>query len=88
MTLAADQSPQRDPSWDETREVDAKVVALVPQFKIVKIRSADGHLFSINENTPGVRLSDLEEGKFLHVTVTKRLARVLHATLLKHSLAF
>jgi hypothetical protein len=79
---------QRDSSWDDTRQVDAKVIALVPQFKIAKIRSADGHLYSINENTPGVRLSELEKGKFLHITVTKRLARVLRAELLNHTLAF
>jgi hypothetical protein len=64
---------------DETREVTAKVVALVPEFKLAKIRTADGWLYSINENTPGVRLSDLVEGQTVRATVTKRLARVLHA---------
>jgi hypothetical protein len=82
------EATQRNANWDDEREVDAKVVALVPAFKIAKIRSADGHLYSINENTPGVKLSDLEEGRFLHVRVTKRLARVLHAKLLKHALGF
>jgi hypothetical protein len=63
----------------ETREVEATVVALIPQYRQAKIRAQDGFLYSITERTLGVRLAALREGQRVRATVTIALPRVLSA---------
>lgn len=70
---------KESPSAGETREVRATVIALIPRYHQAKIRSEDGHLYSITESTQGVRLNALREGQRLRCTVTPRLPRVVLA---------
>lgn len=65
----------------KTREVRATVVALLPEFQQVQLRSADGHLFALTEHTSGVRWTSLHEGQQVQCTVTLRQPRVLRAQL-------
>jgi hypothetical protein len=69
---------EREPDAD-VREVDATVVALVPEFHQAKIRSGDGHLYAITKMTRGVQLESLREGQHVRCLVTVRLPRVLTA---------
>lgn len=67
---------------EKTRQVDATVVALVPEYHQAQIRSKDGYLYAITESTPGIRLTALREGQKVRCTVTTRLHRVLRAEVL------
>lgn len=64
---------------DETRQVDATVVAVIPEFHHVKIRDREGHLYAITAMTSGVDLLSLREGQIVRCTVTLKLPRVLSA---------
>lgn len=66
---------------DQTREVDAVVFALVPEYHQVKVRDPEGHVYALTPKTEGVRLADLREGQRVVCTVTRRLPRVLRATI-------
>jgi hypothetical protein len=63
----------------ETREVETRVVAILPEYHQAQLRSTDGFLYALTERTPGVRLSSLREGQRIRCTVTLRLPRVLRA---------
>lgn len=67
------------PDNQQTREIRATVVALLPEFQQVQLRSADGHMFALTEHTRGVKLEALREGQQVECTVTLRLPRVLRA---------
>jgi hypothetical protein len=71
----------RDAS-DETRRVEAIVVALIPEYHQVKVRDADGHLYALTRGTPGVDLPALRVGQRINCVVTRSLARVLSAVAL------
>jgi hypothetical protein len=64
-----------------TRQVEARVVALVPEYHQAHLRSSDGYLYSLTEQTPGIDLRNLHEGQVLRCTVTVRAPRVLSAHL-------
>jgi hypothetical protein len=66
----------------DTLTIEATVIALVPEFHLAKIRTQDGHLYSLGEHTPGIVLSQVSEGQRYRCEVTKRLPRVLQATLI------
>jgi hypothetical protein len=68
-------------SLDQTREVDAVVFALVPEYHQVKVRDPEGRVYALTPKTEGVRLADLREGQRVVCTVTRRLPRVLRATI-------
>ena len=61
----------------ETREVEAIVFALIPEYNLVLARDALGHQFAITRKTSGIELASLIEGQHLVLTVTTRLPRVL-----------
>ena len=64
---------------DETRQVDATVVAVIPEFHQAKIRDGEGRLYAITSMTSGVDLLSLREGQIVRCTVTIKLPRVLNA---------
>jgi hypothetical protein len=64
----------------ETRSVEAVVVALIPEYHQVKVRDDEGHLYALTRKTAGVELTKLREGQRLVCTVTRTLPRVLAAT--------
>jgi hypothetical protein len=64
----------------ETRRVEAVVVALIPEYHQVKIRDDEGHFYALTRQTPGVELAKLREGQRIVCTVTRKLPRVLAAT--------
>ena len=72
---------ENDVFLDE-RQVEATVLALVPEYHLVKVRSQDGHQYSLTRHTRGVNLADLHEGQKLLCTVTRRLPRVLTTQIL------
>jgi hypothetical protein len=63
----------------ETRTVEAVVVALIPEYHQVGIRDDEGHLYALTRGTRGVDLADLREGQRVVCTVTRKLPRVLAA---------
>lgn len=64
---------------DETRQVDAIVFAVVPEFHQVKIRDGEGHVYAITRKTSGIDLLTLREGQVVRCKVTLKLPRVLSA---------
>jgi hypothetical protein len=66
---------------EETRRVEATVVALIPRYQQVKVRDKAGHVYALTRQTTGVDLSELREGQRVVCTVTRRLPRVLSAAL-------
>jgi hypothetical protein len=66
---------------DQTREIEAVVFALVPEYHQVKVRDPEGRVYALTAKTEGVRLADLREGQRVVCTVTRRLPRVLRATI-------
>lgn len=63
----------------ETRRVETVVVALIPEYRQVKVRDGDGHLYALTRKTQGVDLAALHEGQRIVCTVTLKLPRVLTA---------
>lgn len=61
-----------------TREVNATVVAVLPEFQQAQLRSADGRMYALTDTTP-VRWNAVREGQQVHCTVTLRLPRVVRA---------
>ena len=64
---------------DGTRQIDAVVFALVPEFHQVKVRDCEGHIYALTRKTEGVDLAALREGQNVRCTVTRKLPRVLRA---------
>jgi hypothetical protein len=67
----------REPEGGGTRQVDATVIALIPEYHQAKIRADDGQTYAINERTPGISFSSLRKGQHLRCVVTLKLPRVL-----------
>lgn len=64
----------------ESRTVETVVVALVPEFRQVRVRDALGHEYALSRRTEGVDLATLQEGQKITCTDTTTLPRVLKAT--------
>lgn len=62
-----------------TRQVEAVVFALIPEFGQVLVRDAAGHRYALTSRTRGVDLAALENGQRLLCKVTHLLPRVLSA---------
>ncbi len=62
-----------------TRRVETVVIALIPEYRQVKVRDAEGHVFALTAKTAGVELTSLQEGQHVVCTVTRTAARVLTA---------
>jgi hypothetical protein len=59
------------PAFDaESCTVKTRVVAVLPEFRQVRVETNDGLQFAITENTPGVDWRLLQEGQFVDCTVT------------------
>jgi hypothetical protein len=67
---------------EEVLELDAQVVVLWPQFNQVWLETREGNQLAITDKTEGVRVNSLREGQWLHLTITKELPRVLHASVI------
>lgn len=63
----------------DQHEVEVVVLALVPEFHQVVVKTTDGTRYVLNRHTPGVDLLKLREGQRLLCKVTRRLPRVLNA---------
>jgi hypothetical protein len=74
----AEHPDHAEPRRDETRDVRATVVAVIPEFRQAQIRAADGFLYALTETTP-VRWNAVHEGQQIDCTVTIRLPRVVRA---------
>jgi hypothetical protein len=65
---------------EHTRVVEATVIAVLPDYRQVRVKTADGHQYAITEKTPGIDWSRLCEGQRVKCTVTTTLLpRVLEA---------
>lgn len=73
----------RRPEPVETREVDTRVVAVLPEFKQAELVATDGHRYALTEHTPGIRVGSLREGQQFRCVVTVRSPRVLQAVLVR-----
>lgn len=62
-----------------TRVLETVVVALIPEYRQVKVRDREGHLYALTSKTAGVELAELHEGQRVVCTVTRKLTRVLTA---------
>lgn len=75
--------PYKQHMSEETKVVVGTVVAVVPEYKQVKVQARDGHLFAITTKARGdVPASSLHEGQKVRCTVTLRLPRVLQFQLI------
>lgn len=63
------------------RFVEATVIALIPEFKQVRVESKDGYQYAITAKTAGIDFDELQVGQSLRMTVDQR-GRVLHAALI------
>ena len=72
----------RSVAVDETRSVEAVVVAIIPEFHQAKVRDSAGHLYALTRRTNGFTLESLQEGQRVRCTVTCRLPRVLRIELI------
>ena len=68
---------------EETRSVEAVVVAVIPEFEQAKVRDSAGHLYALTRRTAGFTLETLQEGQRVRCTVTCRLPRVLRFELIE-----
>jgi len=62
------------------KQVFAKVSALIPEFDLVYARDGQAKQYALTRRTPtgpGLDLSGLREGEWLHLTVEARNGRVL-----------
>lgn len=66
----------------ELREIEATVLALIPQYQQAKVETKDGHQYAITRHTKGVQLENLHKGQHLVCTVTVKLPRVVAARVL------
>jgi hypothetical protein len=66
----------------ETRRVEARVVAVLPEYHQAELETADGHRYALTEHTPGIRLSEVKKDQQWRCLVTVRLPRVLQAELI------
>lgn len=64
-------------------EVEAKVVAVLPDFNQVRVQVNDGHLYAVTRHTEGVNVAELQEGQRLLCIVTQHPVRVVHAHLIE-----
>jgi hypothetical protein len=68
---------------EHTRAVEATVIAVLPDYRQVRVKTADGYQYAITANTPGVDWHELREGQHILCTVTTSLLPiVLEASLL------
>jgi hypothetical protein len=64
------------------RVVTATVFAVLPEFKQVRLRAADGFQYAITDQTPGIDWNTLCEGQQVECFVTTdALPRVIRAAL-------
>lgn len=66
---------------EEVRQVDATVVAVLPEFHQAKLRDSGGYQYSITDMTAGVHVSDLQKGQHVRCIVTTQLPRVIRASI-------
>lgn len=78
--LFADMPADRIGDKGEIRQVDATVIALIPEYHQAKVRDAEGHIYVLTRKTRGIDLASLHEGQHLVCTVTSERPRVLTAT--------
>lgn len=71
-----------DRETDTERFVGVTVLALIPEYHQVEVVDKMGRHYSLTEHTQGINLAELKEGQKLACRVTKRLPRVLAATVL------
>ena len=79
LNVPANREPAGSGDGEETRRVEATVVALIPEYHQVKVRDGEGHIYALTRKTAGVQLSELHEGQRVLCTITRRLPRVLSA---------
>lgn len=60
-------------------EIEAKVLALVYDYHLAKIETADGNQYSITDHTEGVDWAELKEGQKVFCVIDSKLPRVLKA---------
>lgn len=84
MNDGQDSNPRRKHAGpggvEETRRVEVVVVALIPEYRQVRARDEEGHLYALTSHTSGIDLTSLHEGQKLTCIVTRRLPRVLSAS--------
>lgn len=68
--------PSRSKSVEELR---ACVTAVIPEYHVVHVETADGRGLALTEKTHGVELSQLRVGQLLDCVVTLSQPRVLQA---------
>lgn len=64
----------------EVRTVEAVVLALIPEFRQVRVGGADGRHYALTRRTTGIDHASLQVGQQIVCTVTKRRGVVLSAT--------
>lgn len=71
--------PEAGDLGEETDIVEATVVACIPGFELVMVRTADEFQYALTPATAGISLQNLREGQRVRCVVTRRLRRVIAA---------
>lgn len=77
-----DASPQHDEPVNPS-SVEGEVLEVLPEFGLAHVRGSDGHVYGLTAETPGIPFDQLHSGARVHMTVTTRFRRVLHARLIE-----
>ena len=70
------------PGRTDVETVVVTVIACIPDFGVVIVRTEDDFRYSLTSDTRGLNLPELAEGQKLECVVTRRYPRVLSATVL------
>jgi len=66
-----------------TSVVEVEVLEILDHFKLAHVLTAEGRVYGITPETPGVSYDELRPGQRLRCEVTRRLPRVVLAELLE-----
>lgn len=66
----------------ETMIVEGQIIEVLEGFGVAHMLTPDGFLYGLNRRTPGVDFRALQVGQRVQASVTRRLHRVLQATLI------
>ena len=62
--------------------IEGKVVEILPGFPIATVKVVNGNIYTIHNDTPGIRFEDVKLDQRIRLEVTTRLNRVLSASII------
>lgn len=66
----------------EPVDIEAEVFEILPGYGLAHLRAADGHVYGLRPNTPGISFDSLRVGQRVLCTVQQPFSRVVSAQLI------